>query len=398
MNNPQRFLVAASLSLATALVNVGCSSKPELEFADWILPVPAGTPIKEYAPVRREERDPDAIVLVEDLVIGGDPDSIFYSTPQITVADDGTIFVLDRNDHSVRAFDTEGKLVRKFGRKGQGPGEMDYGRGITIAGDHLLIADGLTRTRILVFTLDGEPVESHQTQSSFGLHFYGVPDGTFVNSTSVRVEDRSRRRVAGRYSRQGEELQRYLDLDGTPPRELPNTRDRTALMAVAIQDQIKSSNVRPVNLQTTGERVYAILGDQYEVLAMDLEGTPLWGLRVAWQRPPFGESFKKMTRSQAERYDLDPETLEFPEFGVAVTRARVDGRGRLYVYPNVGDQPEDDPYVPIDVYSPEGEVLASGLGPAGWVAAHGDYVYSFRHEEETDNWYVIRHRLLLNGQ
>ncbi len=394
MLDPRPHLAIAALSCLVALT--GCAAEPQLEFPDWVLPVPEGTPILEYAPVGREERDPDAIVLVEDLVIGGEPDSVFYSTPQIAVGDDGTIFVLDGNDSSIRAFGPDGRLLRKFGRAGQGPGEMEAGRGITIAGDQLLIADGLSRTRILAFTFDGEPVETQQTQRNFGLHFHGLPDGTFVESTGMRVEDGSRRRIGGRYTRQGEELHRYFDLEGIPPRELPNTRDRSVLMGRAIQDSIRLTLARPVSLESTGERLYATLYDQYEVLAMDLEGRPLWALRVAWPRPPFEQSFKESSRSRAERYEVDPDSLEFPELGVAVDRARVDGHGRLYVYPNVGDQPEDDPYQPIDVFSPEGELIAAGIGPAGWVAAHGDHVYSWRHDEETDDWYVIRHRLELN--
>jgi hypothetical protein len=57
---------------AILLIAVGCASPPELEFADWMLPVPDGTPVLEYAPVPPEERDPNAVQLIEDLVIGRD--------------------------------------------------------------------------------------------------------------------------------------------------------------------------------------------------------------------------------------------------------------------------------------------------------------------------------------
>jgi hypothetical protein len=318
--------------------------------------------------------------------------------PQIAVADDGTIYVLDQVDNSVRAYSPQGVLLRKFGRAGQGPGEMERGRGIAIAGDHLLVADGLTRTRILVFTLSGDTVASYQTQQNFGLHFHGLPDGTFIESTGVTVEDRSRRRIAGRYTAQGEELYRYLDLEGMPPRDLPNTRDRSVLMAISIQYTIRSIRVQPVALHTTGERVFATLGDQYQVLAMDLEGEPLWGLRVAWPLPPYPEPRKESMREQAERYEVDPDTLEFPEHYVAVNASRLDGRGRLHIFPNPGEQTEEDPYMPIDVYSPDGDFIAAGLGPANWRVGQGDYVYSWRHDEESDDWYVIRSKLTVNAR
>jgi hypothetical protein len=387
-----------ALPLAALVAGIACAGAPEaeLDFADWILPVAEGTPVREYAPVARHERDPQAIVIEEDLVIGGDAASMFYSPPQIAVADDGRIYVLDREDASVSVFSAEGERLLEFGREGQGPGEMEAGRGITIAGEHVLVADGLGRTRILVFTLDGEPVASHQTGRNFGLHFHGLPDGTFVESTGVSAEDRSRRRVAGRYTRAGEELVGYFDLDGTPPRELPTTRDRSALMASTIRSTILSSVVRPVVVNTDGERVYATLGDEYQVLAMDLDGAPLWALRVAWPRPPYRAAFKEMHRERAARYEIDPDTLEFPPLDPAVLTANVDGHGRLFVYPNVGDQPPDEGYSPIDVYSPEGDLIAAGMGPAGWITAQGDHVYGWRHDEETDNWYVVRSRLTVN--
>ncbi|HEX9698276.1 MAG TPA: hypothetical protein VGD06_02350, partial [Acidobacteriota bacterium] len=61
-------------------------------------------------------------------------------------------------------------------------------------------------------------------------------------------------------------------------------------------------------------------------------------------------------------------------------------------------QPEDDPYVPVDVFSPEGELIVAALGPASWSTAHGDHVYFTRHDEESDTWYVVRSRLTLNAR
>jgi hypothetical protein len=75
MNAKPRPFFGAAVLIAALASAVGCTNAPapELEFADWVLPVPEGTPIVEYARVPEQERDPDAVRLVEDLVIGGDP-------------------------------------------------------------------------------------------------------------------------------------------------------------------------------------------------------------------------------------------------------------------------------------------------------------------------------------
>ena len=51
----------------------GCGGDPtaNLDFADWIVEVPEGTPIKEYASVPLDDRAGREIELVEDLVLGG---------------------------------------------------------------------------------------------------------------------------------------------------------------------------------------------------------------------------------------------------------------------------------------------------------------------------------------
>ena len=67
----------AIVVLLTLFAAAACSEP--LEFADWTIPVPEGTRVIEYAPVGMEERGPEAIRLVEDLVIGtdlSDPDAL----------------------------------------------------------------------------------------------------------------------------------------------------------------------------------------------------------------------------------------------------------------------------------------------------------------------------------
>lgn len=379
-----------------ALALAACSTGAELQFADWILPVSEGIPVHEYAPVPRDERDAKAIRLEEDLVIGGEADSTFYSTPAIAVSADGTIYVLDAEDNSVRAFTRDGTLVRKFGGEGQGPGEMERGRAITVAGDQILVADGFSRVRILAYSLDGESISSVQTQESFGGAFHGLADGTFVDSTRETLEDGAVRRIAGRYDKSGNQLSEYLGLtlEGLSFAVAPG--DRANAMLRMIQGTIDISAEPAPSAITDGRQVYLLARSQYQVLTTDTEARPLWALRVAWAAPPYEASRQRPHLRAAERAEIDPTVLHFPPLGPAIDDVLVDGRGRLYVYPNPGDQPEEDPYVPIDVFSPDGALIAAGLGPATWTTARGDYVYGWRHDEETDHWYVVRSELTVN--
>jgi len=58
------------LGLGAAMLSAACGGEP-LEFADWTIPVPEGTPIHEYAAVPDAERAGNELDLQRDLVIGG---------------------------------------------------------------------------------------------------------------------------------------------------------------------------------------------------------------------------------------------------------------------------------------------------------------------------------------
>ena len=91
----KRAATLAFLSIALS----GCSEP--LEFADWTIPVPAGTRIVEYAGVRNEVREGQRIELVEDLVIGprGDDDNYAFFRPRrVGVDTGGNIYVLDEGN------------------------------------------------------------------------------------------------------------------------------------------------------------------------------------------------------------------------------------------------------------------------------------------------------------
>ncbi len=51
--------------------------------------------------------------------------------------------------------------------------------------------------------------------------------------------------------------------------------------------------------------------------------------------------------------------------------------------------------VPVDVYSPAGERLLSGLSPIdSWDSASGDYLYRVETDPDTEERVVVRYRLV----
>ena len=112
--------------LCVALLAAVACSEP-LEFVDWVVPVPDGARLVEYAAVTDEERAGKRIELEPELVIsarGDDPNYAFYRPSAIGVDDAGNIYVADSSNARVQVFDAGGEYVRTLGRAGQGPGEF----------------------------------------------------------------------------------------------------------------------------------------------------------------------------------------------------------------------------------------------------------------------------------
>jgi hypothetical protein len=96
--------------------------------------------------------------LKEDLSLGG-PDAqgdyVFGEVRNFVVGDDGAIYVLDAKLGHIKVFDMTGKHLRSIGRSGQGPGELDRPRTLSLnrAAGELAVLE-LAR-RMSFFKLDG---------------------------------------------------------------------------------------------------------------------------------------------------------------------------------------------------------------------------------------------------
>ncbi len=95
--------------------------------------------------------------LTETLRIGGadaGPTSFNY-VKSIAVDSRGRIFVYDRQSQDIRMFAADGRVVKVFGRKGSGPGELRDAEGIAFARDGVLWVRDAANARLSLFSADG---------------------------------------------------------------------------------------------------------------------------------------------------------------------------------------------------------------------------------------------------
>lgn len=101
---------------------------------------------------------PKSLILTEDLCIAEDEvgDFIFSEIRTIEVDDEGNIYVADSKEVCVKVFDKNGKHIRTFGKKGQGPGEIQFFTRVHMfAGKEIMIYDR-GNNRLSFYSLDGE--------------------------------------------------------------------------------------------------------------------------------------------------------------------------------------------------------------------------------------------------
>ncbi len=103
------------------------------------------------------------LTLRESLTIGGAGDEskgiVFASIRDIDADEDGRIYVLDQRDCLVRVFDAQGRSVLSFGKKGQGPGDLQSPLSISSLSGHVISIFDFGNKKIARFDLKGASLE-----------------------------------------------------------------------------------------------------------------------------------------------------------------------------------------------------------------------------------------------
>lgn len=105
---------------------------------------------------------PSTLKLREDLQIGiesGDENYMFSQLYSIQVSDEEEIIAFDGQEDSIKIFDKNGKFIRKFGQKGQGPGEIQSPNRITLTEDNTITMIDLGNNRFSYYSIEGECIK-----------------------------------------------------------------------------------------------------------------------------------------------------------------------------------------------------------------------------------------------
>jgi len=124
------------------------------------------------------------------VTIGGDDAGETYTfnrVSDVVSGADGTIYVLDAGDQAVKAYDAAGRFLRRFGRRGAGPGEFTVAVGLRV--DSVVTVFDATQSRYSVFSTTGEHRRTRRLPTPGGVAIatrYPLRAGFAVGMTAAR--------------------------------------------------------------------------------------------------------------------------------------------------------------------------------------------------------------------
>ena len=283
---------------------------------------------------------PSTIILKEDLIIGEETekeDYWFSVLNSIAVDDSGNIYTLDPKEVKIRVFNTKGKLLRTFGRMGQGPGEFRGPGGIKVMPDGVLVVYDVLSLRVTYLALNGKFLKAVSVNK--------LPMG------SIRIDSRGfvYQYKIGRGDKSVMELIKY-DTDLNPIMKF-HSFEKTRKPRV--------SNPFPEGYYfdvSKDDNLIWILSSTYDIHVVDPNGKTI--KRIVKDYDPV-----KITNSDKERFIKKESSrdfpvrfkYEFPEYYPVVSGIYIDNDDRIYTKTSEKD---GKGCIYYDVFDPMGQYIS----------------------------------------
>ena len=307
------------------------------------------------------------------LTLGANPvdtNVLFAVVEGATRLPDGRIVVGDRGAFALHVFSPTGALLRRFGRKGSGPGEIEYLKSFLRCGDSLVTQD-IEGNRVSIFSLDG----TYRRSFRFGSpQLASPPYHSACNAGGIFAhygwEERGDMK-AGAYR---PSVPFWISAADSAVMKIIGSFPGSERYGLVVGGQFRGTRPLPLGKQSDvavgTNRIYIGTADRYEILAFDLEGNPIDTIRKAvasleTTRADIENAKEKELASNEESWrasiERDYAAMPFPRTVPAYTSLVVDREDHLWVqdFPRVRS-----PQVRWSVFSASGAPVAEVLLPA----------------------------------
>lgn len=283
---------------------------------------------------------PSTIILKDDLVIGKETnkeDYWFSFLNSIAVDDSGNIYTLDPKEVKIRVFDSKGKLLRTFGRRGQGPGEFSGPGGIKVMPDGVLVVYDVLSLRFTYLTLNGKFLKTVSVNK--------LPLG------SARIDSRGfvYQYKRGRGYKMVEELIKY-DPDLNPIQKFHSfEKSRKPRVRYPFPERYYFDVSKDDNL-------IWILSSTYDIHVVDPNGKTVKRIVKDYDPVKITNSDKEGFIKKESSQDFPVQfNYEFPEYYPVVSGIYIDDHDRIYTKTSERD---GKGWIYYDVFDPMGRYIS----------------------------------------
>jgi hypothetical protein len=331
---------------------------------------------KEPVPLKGQPSHP---TLKSDFTIGLETEDMNYafSGLQHTQVDEQEyIYAADWKETLIKVYDKNGKHVRSFGRKGQGPGEIGMPFYLGIFQGNSVVVNDQTNAKFIFYSREGEFLKE-------------IPMGKYRFITRFKVDSEG---CFYAISRTFDEAKITYELKKFSPALDP-------LATFASFEEMRTPQVvqafSPPNFiqMTRDENIVWLDPIKYELTLMNRQGKPLRRIIKDWDPVKITEAHEKRLVQQTwgDRGIRPGVKFEVPKHFPPVRTFYVDDEDRIYVrtYDYIikgGDQLDR-----YDVFDPEGRYIAKFYHPRAetFQAIRNNKIY-VRVEEEVSGIDLLR--------
>jgi len=202
-------------------------------------------------------------------------EAILNSPSDIVISEEGEIIVSDSRENKIFLFDYEGKVIRKIGRQGNGPGELNRPRFIWIEDGTIKVFEA-GNNRIQYFSKNGEHLRMIPCKFNVGTGMltFGFKDDVFFVTTGFRTEE-----LISHYQISGQKLDSIGKIEGKPFEFYDMLKIQQALIKKELPDVcrndlfllvIPGSRVYAVFQALPFIKIYSIRGELEKTVSLDL--------------------------------------------------------------------------------------------------------------------------------
>ncbi|MDD8020983.1 MAG: 6-bladed beta-propeller [Acidobacteriota bacterium] len=289
----------------------------------------------------------------------------FGELTSMDVDSDGNIYILDGKEKRIKVFDSAGKIINKFGKEGQGPGELNLPVSLQITPAREIVIGDASNQKLMFFSLEGKFLREMSTATKARGLVLPLFDsqGNIIGQQIVQAEGKIIREVR-KYDHELNSLftMASVDITGVIQGKIDPFR-------MVFSYQFGKDNI-----------IYCSDLDKYEIEIFSPEGKLI--KRILKDYVPVKLREKDKEEFFGRMPEIDPQAkgrIKFSEYFPAYQNFTMDEQWRLFVRTFEKGKNKGEYY--LDVFDEEGKYIAkfSFKGePRAW---RGNKLYAMEEDE-----------------